>query len=236
MLFLTRADNFGEGGVLSLMALASRATGGRWRAVLLLGAVGAALFYGDAIITPALSVLSAVEGLKSVPALASAITPTVTLTIALGILVGLFAAQSQGTARVARLFGPVCVVWFVALALLGIVHIADEPTIMLAFNPYYAVSFLATHGTVGLFVLGAVFLTVTGAEALIADMGHFGRGPIQLGWLAFVWPALTLNYLGQGAFALHTLEVAQSKRCASVRRRRGCSICCPCCGFRHAPG
>jgi KUP system potassium uptake protein len=169
VLFLTRADNHGEGGVLSLMALASRATGGRWRAVLLLGAVGAALFYGDAIITPALSVLSAVEGLKSVPALASAITPTVTLTIALGILVGLFAAQSQGTAKVARLFGPVCVIWFVALALLGIVHIADEPAILLAFNPYYAVSFLASHGTVGLFVLGAVFLTVTGAEALIAS-------------------------------------------------------------------
>ena len=210
VLFLTRADNHGEGGVLSLMALASVATGGRWRIVLLLGAVGAALFYGDAIITPALSVLSAVEGLKSVPGIAPVITPHITLAIALGILVALFAAQARGTASVARLFGPICVIWFIAIATLGLVHIADQPAILLSFNPWYAVSFLASHGTVGLFVLGAVFLTVTGAEALIADMGHFGRKPIQLGWLGFVWPALTLNYLGQGAFALATLEAAQT--------------------------
>jgi KUP system potassium uptake protein len=210
VLFLTRADNHGEGGVLSLMALANGATGGRWRIVLLLGAAGAALFYGDAIITPALSVLSAVEGLKSVPGMGAAITPQVTLAIALGILVALFAVQARGTAKVARLFGPVCVVWFVAIGLLGMVHVADEPAILLAFNPWYAVSFLTGHGTIGLFVLGAVFLTVTGAEALYADMGHFGRGPIQLGWLGFVWPALTLNYLGQGAFALAALEAAQA--------------------------
>ena len=208
VLFLTRADNHGEGGVLSLMALASRATDGRWRIVLLFGAIGAALFYGDAIITPALSVLSAVEGLKSVPGIAAAITPTVTLAIALGILVALFVVQSQGTAKVARLFGPVCVVWFLAIALLGIRHIADAPAILLAFNPVAGAAFLAGHGTVGLFVLGAVFLTVTGAEALIADMGHFGRWPIQIGWLGFVWPALTLNYLGQGALALSTVTHA----------------------------
>lgn len=210
VLFLTRTDNHGEGGVLSLMALASRSTGGRWPVVLLLGAGGAALFYGDAIITPALSVLSAVEGMRSVPSVAPLITPTVTLAMALGILVSLFAVQAKGTAKVARLFGPICVVWFVALAALGLVHITDEPAILLAFNPWNGVSFLASHGTTGLFVLGAVFLTVTGAEALIADMGHFGRLPIQMGWLGFVWPALTLNYLGQGALALSTLEAAQA--------------------------
>lgn len=210
ILFLTRTDNHGEGGVLSLMALANRSTAGRWRVVLLLGAAGAALFYGDAIITPALSVLSAVEGMRSIPSIAPFITPTVTLAIALGILIALFAVQAKGTAKVARLFGPICVIWFVALAALGLVHIADEPAILLAFNPWNGVSFLLSHGTMGLFVLGAVFLTVTGAEALIADMGHFGRLPIQLGWLSFVWPALTLNYLGQGALALATLEAAQA--------------------------
>ena len=160
VLFLTRTDNRGEGGVLSLMALASRSTGGRWPAVLLLGAAGAALFYGDAIITPALSVLSAVEGMRSVPSLASAITPAVTLAVALGILVALFAGQSHGTARVARLFGPVCILWFVVIAALGLAHVAREPAVLLAFNPWNGVAFLAQHGTVGLFVLGAVFLTV----------------------------------------------------------------------------
>ena len=210
VLFLTRTDNQGEGGVLSLMALANRATGGRWRIVLLLGAAGAALFYGDAIITPALSVLSAVEGMRSVPSIAPWVTPTVTLAAALGILVGLFAIQGSGTARIARLFGPVCVLWFVVLAALGVLHIADEPAVLAAFDPLNGVAFMLGHGTIGLFVLGAVFLTVTGAEALIADMGHFGRLPIQLGWLGFVWPALTLNYLGQGALALHSLEAAQA--------------------------
>lgn len=210
VLFLTRADNRGEGGVLSLMALASRATGGKWTIVVLLGATGAALFYGDAIITPALSVLSAVEGMRSVPSIADAISPTVTLTVGIAILIALFAVQSRGTAKVARLFGPVCVLWFVVIGALGLVHITDEPAILLAFNPLEGVQFLTSHGTTGLFVLGAVFLTVTGAEALIADMGHFGRLPIQLGWLSFVWPALTLNYLGQGALALSTLEHAQA--------------------------
>ena len=210
VLFLTRTDNNGEGGVLSLMALANRATAGRWTIVLLLGATGAALFYGDAIITPALSVLSAVEGMRSVPSVAPFVTPTVSLAVAIGILVALFAVQASGTARVARLFGPVCVLWFVVLAGLGVLHIADEPGVLAAFDPLNGVAFLLRHGTTGLFVLGAVFLTVTGAEALIADMGHFGRLPIQLGWLTFVWPALTLNYLGQGALALRTLEVAQA--------------------------
>jgi KUP system potassium uptake protein len=208
--FLTRADNNGEGGVLSLMALATRATGGRWPVVLILGGMGAALFYGDAIITPALSVLSAVEGLKTVPGLETVMTLPVTLGATIGILVGLFAIQSRGTASVAGLFGPVCTIWFLAIGGLGLWHILSAPEILLAFNPYYAVTFLASHGVSGLFVLGAVFLTVTGAEALIADMGHFGRLPIQLGWLSLVWPALSLNYLGQGALALTTLHAAEA--------------------------
>ncbi|KRC81577.1 potassium transporter Kup [Sphingomonas sp. Root241] len=208
VLFLTRADNWGEGGVLSLMALAEGATGGRWRLVVLLGAAGAALFYGDAIITPALSVLSAVEGLATVPSIGSAMTPGITLPLTAGILIALFAVQSHGTSRVSALFGPVCLVWFVVIAGLGLWHIADAPRILAAFNPWNAIIFLGGHGVPGLFVLGAVFLTVTGAEALIADMGHFGRKPIQLGWLGFVFPALMLNYLGQGALALSTLEAA----------------------------
>lgn len=208
VLFLSRMDNNGEGGVLSLMALAKRATGGGWLVVTLLGATGAAMFYGDAIITPALSVLSAVEGLKTIPGL-DGMSQSAILGVTVGILVALFMFQVRGTAGVARLFGPVCVAWFVALAGLGLWHIADAPEVLSAFNPLNAVSFLMSHGMAGLFVLGAVFLTVTGAEALIADMGHFGRGPIQLGWLSFVWPALTLNYLGQGALALKTLAAAE---------------------------
>lgn len=209
VLFLTRADNGGEGGVLSLMALARRATDAKWPVVLLLGGVGAALFYGDAIITPALSVLSAVEGLRTIPGLGGMSLSTI-LGLTVGILVGLFAIQAQGTARVAGLFGPVCSIWFLSIGALGLWHILQTPEILLAFNPLEAVEFLTSHGVPGLFVLGAVFLTVTGAEALIADMGHFGRLPIQLGWLGFVWPALTLNYLGQGALALATLHAAQA--------------------------
>lgn len=207
--FLTRMDNNGEGGVLSLMALAKRAIGGRWLIVLLLGATGAALFYGDAIITPALSVLSAVEGLRTIPGMESMTEPVI-LGVTLGILVSLFAFQAKGTAGVAALFGPVCLVWFAALAALGLWHIAEAPAVLAAFNPLAATSFLLSHGITGLYVLGAVFLTVTGAEALIADMGHFGRLPIQLGWLGLVWPSLTLNYLGQGALALKSLAAAET--------------------------
>lgn len=209
VLFLSRMDNNGEGGVLSLMALARKATDGRWLIVLLLGATGAAMFYGDAIITPALSVLSAVEGLKTIPGLEGMSEPAI-LGVAVAILVALFAIQARGTASIAGLFGPVCTLWFVALAGLGLWHIADAPQILTAFNPVNAVRFMASHGVTGLFVLGAVFLTVTGAEALIADMGHFGHKPIQLGWLTLVWPALTLNYLGQGALALKALAAAEA--------------------------
>ncbi|WP_246610936.1 potassium transporter Kup [Aquisediminimonas profunda] len=205
--FLMRADNNGEGGVLSLMALAKRATGG-WKSVIALGAVGAALFYGDAIITPALSVLSAVEGLRTLPGLDAALSERSIMNIALAILVGLFAIQSRGTANVSRLFGPVCAIWFLTIGALGLLHLYDAPSILLAFNPSLGVSFLLQHGMTGLFVLGAVFLTVTGAEALTADMGHFGRLPIKLGWFLLVFPSLVLNYLGQGAFALAQLGEA----------------------------
>ena len=206
VMFLMRADNDGEGGVLALLALAQRGVTKRGGTVLALGAIGAALFYGDAMITPALSVLSAVEGLKTLPGLGAGITETRILVISLVILIGLFAIQSRGTAVVSKLFGPICIVWFLAIGGLGIYHIADGPGILAAFLPWHAVGFVADHGVLGLFVLGAVFLTVTGAEALTADMGHFGKAPIRLAWLVLVFPALALNYLGQGAFAIKVLE------------------------------
>ncbi len=208
VLLLMRADNQGEGGVLALTALARRSTGQRAKIALLLGGIGAALFYGDAIITPALSVLSAVEGLRTIPGGAAVFGEPEIVGLTIAILVGLFIIQSRGTASVSKLFGPVCILWFLAIGALGVYHVIDEPTIVRVFNPYYGAAFLGTHGVTGMFVLGAVFLTVTGAEALTADMGHFGRFPIQLGWFALVFPALTLNYLGQGAFALNALEVA----------------------------
>ncbi len=208
VLFLMRADNHGEGGVLSLMALAGRQSA-PMKVITVLGAAGAALFFGDAIITPALSVLSAVEGLKTVPGLEA--MPRATILIGTtAILITLFLVQSGGTHRVARLFGPICLIWFFTLGGLGILHIWDAPEVLLAFLPGYGVSYLLTHGVTGLFVLGAVFLTVTGAEALTADMGHFGKGPIRLGWFSIVFPALVLNYLGQGAFALGQLKHASA--------------------------
>ena len=208
VVFLMRADNDGEGGVLALLALAQRGTVKRGGLVLALGAAGAALFYGDAVITPSLSVLSALEGMQTLPGIGAAFTGPRIVLIALAILTGLFAIQSRGTAVVAKLFGPVCIVWFVAIAALGLIHIADGPGILVAFLPWHAVGFVAHHGVLGLFVLGAVFLTVTGAEALTADMGHFGKRPIRMAWLVLVFPALALNYLGQGAFAIKVLEDA----------------------------
>jgi KUP system potassium uptake protein len=197
VLILLRADNNGEGGTLTLMALASRGVGQVGRAagiVALLGIASAGLFYGDALITPALSVLSAVEGLKiATPTFDEYVVP-----ITVVILVGLFAMQSRGTAKVGALFGPVTTIWFLAIASVGIWQIARDPGILLAFNPLYGIEFLAHHGVVGLFTLGAVFLTVTGAEALYADLGHFGRRPIQAAWLVLVLPSLVANYLGQG--------------------------------------
>jgi KUP system potassium uptake protein len=208
VLFLMRADNKGEGGVLSLMALAQRALNGRTRTIFILGACGAALFYGDAVITPAISVLSAVEGLRTVPAIAHLVTPSVTVGISLVILFALFMVQSKGTEKVATLFGPICLVWFGVIGGLGLWHAVLTPEVFAAFSPTYAVGFLMNHGVVGLLVLGSVFLTVTGAEALYADMGHFGRWPIQASWLFLVLPCLMLNYLGQGAFALGEVSAA----------------------------
>jgi KUP system potassium uptake protein len=199
---MMRADNRGEGGILALMALAQSAFGRRTVAVLALGVVGSALFYGDAIITPAISVLSAVGGLQTAPALADLITPSVVIAITLVILVVLFMVQARGTAKVGAWFGPVCLVWFIVIGALGVLHLFDAPRIFLAFNPLLGVLFLLRHGLIGLLVLGSVSLTITGAEALYADMGHFGRGPIRAAWLTVVFPALVLNYFGQGAFAL----------------------------------
>ncbi|MFL5079953.1 MAG: potassium transporter Kup [Microvirga sp.] len=201
VLILLRADNNGEGGTLTLVALAQRALGhgpGRGRKVLLLGAVGAGLFYGDAVITPAISVLSAVEGIKvATPAFTEYVVP-----ITLAVLVGLFMVQSRGTGKVATFFGPVMALWFVTLAITGAWHIADDPGVLWAINPAYAVMFFVHHPGVSLAVLGAICLSVTGAEALYADLGHFGRGPIRTAWLGFVFPALVINYFGQGALVL----------------------------------
>jgi KUP system potassium uptake protein len=198
IVILLRADNNGEGGTLTLMALASRAVGRASKAagvVALLGIISAALFYGDAVITPALSVLSAVEGIDvATPAFHHYVVPATVV-----ILLMLFAVQSRGTAKVAALFGPIMMVWFVAIALPGLGWIAADPGILWALNPFYGVYFLSNHGIIGLFTLGAVFLAVTGAEALYADLGHFGRGPIQVAWIVVVLPALAVNYLGQGA-------------------------------------
>jgi KUP system potassium uptake protein len=198
VVILLRADNNGEGGTLTLMALASRAVGRVGRAasvVALLGIVSAALFYGDAVITPALSVLSAVEGIDvATPAFHEYVVP---LTVV--ILLVLFAVQSRGTAKVAALFGPIMMVWFIAIALPGLGWIAADPGVLWALDPLYGIYFLLGHGMIGLYTLGAVFLAVTGAEALYADLGHFGRRPIQVAWIVVVLPSLAVNYLGQGA-------------------------------------
>jgi KUP system potassium uptake protein len=198
VLILLRADNNGEGGTLALMALASRSLMRRGGPVILLGIISGALFYGDAIITPALSVLSAIEGLKIVtPAFDAYVVPLTVL-----VLVSLFAVQSRGTASVAAFFGPIMMLWFVAIAAGGIWYVGQNLRVLLAFNPWYGVNFLLHHGIVGFYTLGAVFLVVTGAEALYADLGHFGRGPIRAAWLVVVLPALLINYLGQGALVL----------------------------------
>jgi KUP system potassium uptake protein len=198
VLVLLRADNNGEGGTLSLTALAARALGRRTTLVFLLGVIGASMFLGDSVITPAISVLSAVEGLKlATPAFDHFVVP---LTVA--ILICLFMVQRRGTARVATLFGPVMVIWFLSIAAAGLWHISDDPGVLAAINPIHGVAFLATHGRIGLVTLGAVFLVVTGGEALYADLGHFGRKPIQTAWFGLVLPALLINYFGQGAKVL----------------------------------
>ena len=209
---IMRADNKGEGGSLALLALINRQIGGKkkWTAgIVLLGVFATALFYGDSMITPAISVLSAVEGLTTVNA---GLEPFV-IPIAVGILVGLFAIQSHGTARVGALFGPVMLFYFVTIAVLGVMHIVDRPQVILnTVNPWHAVNFFLVEPTRAFIALGSVVLAVTGAEALYADMGHFGRKPIRVAWLYFVMPALLLNYMGQGAMlmSMSTAEAVET--------------------------
>ncbi len=197
--FVLRADNKGEGGTLTIMTLAREAVAGRHKGIVLaLGMVGASLFYGDALITPAISVLSAVEGLKVVsPAFEVAVVP-----LSLIILVGLFSIQGFGTGKVATVFGPLTAIWFICLGVTGVIHIFDHPHILAAVNPWLAVMFLVNNPGVAFAVMGAAFLAVTGAEALYVDLGHFGRKPIRLAWFILVFPCLVLNYFGQGAFVI----------------------------------
>ncbi len=201
VMVLMRANNGGEGGPVALMSLAQRAIGRASGLLFLVGIFGVALFYADGIITPAFSVLSAVEGLKGAPHVGAVLTPLV-LPIAAAILVGLFVAQARGTHRVAALFGPIMTLWFLTLGVLGALNLGADPGILRAFNPYWALRFLVLNGRVGFVILGSVFLAVTGAEALYADMGQFGRGPIRAAWGLLVFPCLALNYLGQGALVL----------------------------------
>jgi KUP system potassium uptake protein len=196
--FVTRADNKGEGGTLSLMSLAATGFAKRPGWVVALGVLGAALFFGDAIITPAISVLSATEGVKVVaPNLEPFVVPAT-----LVIIVGLFWVQRFGTASVSKVFGPVTAVWFLALAVSGLVHIIDNPEVLWALNPAYGINFLLTHMALASLVLGAVFLAVTGVEGIYVDLGHFGRKPIVVAWFGMVFPCLLLNYFGQGAYVL----------------------------------
>ena len=198
---IMRADNKGEGGIMALLALASAAVQDRprWRAtILLLGVFGAALFYGDAVLTPAISVLSAVEGLEvGTTAFAPYVVP-----IAIGVVIALFALQRQGTSVIGVLFGPITIAWFLAIAALGVAAIAKNPEVLRALDPTHALRFTTQHGFASFVVLGAVLLAFTGAEALYADMGHFGKTPIRLAWFGLVFPALMLNYLGQGALLI----------------------------------
>ncbi|NGM23209.1 potassium transporter Kup [Roseomonas stagni] len=208
VVFVLRADNRGEGGILALMAMAQRhAQTARGRSfVVMLGIIGASLFFGDGIITPAISVLSAVEGLKVIsPHFEEAVVP-----IALGILVALFLVQWRGTASMGKIFGPVCALWFGAIGLLGLIEVIKEPEVLVALSPHHAITFCSYYKLAAFIAFGSVVLAVTGAEALYADMGHFGRKPIQIAWIAFVLPALALNYFGQGALLLSDPEAIEN--------------------------
>jgi KUP system potassium uptake protein len=200
VLFVMRADNHGEGGIMALLGLAAHSEPDlkRRSALILLGIAGAALFYGDGMITPAISVLSAVEGLKvATPGLAPYVVP-----VSVVVLLGLFLLQRSGSERIGRYFGPVMGLWFLALAISGLLQIIQRPYVLAALNPSHALSFLTVHGATGFVALGSVFLALTGAEALYADMGHFGRAPVRVNWFGIVLPALVLNYFGQGALVL----------------------------------
>ena len=207
VILVMRADNGGEGGTMALLSLALPVAGRLRGTLLVVGLAGASLFFGDAMITPAISVLSAVEGLQLVaPSVAPYVVP-----IAAGVLVGLFAIQSRGSGAVGFLFGPVMAVWFLTLAVVGLAHLVQSPRVLLALDPRYAVAYVAHAGIGQAFtVLGSVFLALTGGEALYADMGHFGRGAIRINWFAIVMPALTLNYLGQAALVLGDAAAAEN--------------------------
>ncbi|MEN9373578.1 MAG: hypothetical protein RIR79_1130 [Pseudomonadota bacterium] len=204
-----RADNHGEGGLVAMLALASQAVKDRpqLRSVLLIvGIFGTCLFYGDGVITPAISVLSAVEGLVVIsPKFSKYVIP-----LTLVILLGLFWVQKQGTAKVGKFFGPIMVLWFLVIALLGMVNIANDPTILVAISPHYALGFMWENPGTTFIILGAVVLCVTGGEALYADMGHFGKRPIRIAWFSIAMPALTLNYFGQGALLLHNAAAVKN--------------------------
>ena len=209
VLLIMRADNRGEGGIMALIALATSAVKDHphWRVpLILIGVFGASLFYGDAVLTPAISVLSAIEGLEVGT---SAFKPYV-VPLAVVVILALFAFQSRGTAIVGRLFGPVTLVWFLAIGATGLHGIAQYPGVFAALNPAHALSFLVDHAAVSFVVLGAVVLAVTGAEALYADMGHFGKGPVRIAWFSLVAPSLTLNYFGQGALLIVRPETVQN--------------------------
>jgi len=204
--YVMRADNRGEGGVLALMALAMSSAPKRSGPIVALGLIGAALLYGDGIVTPAISVLSAVEGIEiATPALSEYVVP-----ITIVILVALFWIQERGTAAVGAVFGPVTLIWFLVLPCLGVYRMMDHPSVVVALNPAHGWAFLAREGWTGFLLLGAVFLVVTGGEALYADMGHFGRKPIRLTWYCIVMPALFLNYMGQGALLLEDPKAVES--------------------------
>ncbi|ALP63273.1 MULTISPECIES: potassium transporter Kup [Paraburkholderia] len=209
VMFVMRADNNGEGGVLALMALSLRSFDTKSRAaglLMMLGIFGACMFYGDAVITPAISVMSAVEGLElAAPKLSHLVLP-----LTMVILVLLFWIQRHGTAMVGRLFGPIMVLWFVTLAVLGLSHIVQAPEVIKALNPYYAFSFMSAHLLQAYVVLGSVVLVLTGAEALYADMGHFGAAPIRCAWYSLVMPSLVLNYFGQGALLMHNPQAIEN--------------------------
>ena len=207
-IFIMRADNKGEGGIMALMALVLRGEpdAAHGRILMLLGLAGAALFYGDGLITPAISVLSAVEGLEvATPAFKPIVIP-----ITLFVLTGLFVLQKRGTAHVGRLFGPVMAIWFTVLGVLGAINIVHVPHVLAALDPRHAIEFLVTHGSLGFLSLGSVVLAVTGAEALYADMGHFGRVPVRLAWSLLVLPTLALNYFGQGALLLTDVKAVEN--------------------------
>lgn len=203
VLVLLRADNKGEGGTFALMVLGQSVASRSAPLLAMLGVAGASFFYGDSVITPAISVLSAVEGLKLImPSLDHRVVPV----LAVIVLFWLFWMQSRGTQSVARYFGPITALWFLVLGLGGVMHIADNMSVLAALNPWYGISFVARNGVIGLTIMGLVFLAATGAEALYADLGHFGRKPIQFAWLSFVFPALLLNYFGQGALVMNDVS------------------------------